>query len=312
MDTRRLNIFRAVARHNGLANAAIELHLTPSALSHSIKALEAEVGCRLFDRTGGKLILNHSGEQLLAAVTEPLRTLENAAAALRNLSHWGHGRLRVGAPVTACQYILPEVLLELRKEFPKELILVETGNTPQLATMLREGRIDLAIGVEPDSAADLELRPLFEDELLFIVARDHAWNDGRPLSHEDIRHQALILYQRGSSMARLVIQYFQNSQIDPLCTMEIASITAIKMMVQLKLGVSILAPWTADSELSRGLLKMRPLGAKTLKRRWVIAHLRKKRLNLVEETFCKLCRAKTSGMRLDRKDLPEAGRVLIK
>ncbi len=309
MDTRLLNIFRAVAKHNGLANAALELHLTPSALSHAIKSLETELGCRLFDRVGGKMMINQAGEQLLAAIAEPLRALDNAAAALRELGRWGQGRLRVGAPVTACQYVLPEVLRELRREFPKLLMQVETGNTAHLAMMLRERRIDLAIGVGTESAADLESHPLFEDELLFVVSRDHAWTDGRALSAEEIRGQPLILYQRSSSMTQLVNTYFKQSRIDPLCTMEIASITAIKAMVEMKLGVSVLAPWTADPELSRGMLKMRPLGARVLKRRWTILHSANRRLGHAEEKFCALCRARIAGMRLDRKDLPEAGRI---
>ena len=91
--------------------------------------------------------------------------------------------------------------------------------------------------------------------------------------------------------------------------MEIGSITAIKEMVRLDLGVSVLAPWTAVRELVRGQLKMRPLGARALRRKWVMAHLTTHRPGMVEEAFCQLCRGHAASLALDRKDLPARGRV---
>lgn len=306
MDTRLLRIFRAVAKHSGLANAARELHLTPSALSHALKSLETEVGCRLFERVGNKMILNQAGEHLQAGIEQPLRAIENAAAAVKELSHWGHGRLRVGASVTACQQILPHAFRELKNEYPQIHLAVETGDMPHLITLLAEHHIDLAIGVEPEQVKDLELRPLFEDELLFVFSNSHPWNDGRTLSKEEIRSQALILYQRNSPTTRLVTQYFRNQRIELGPMMEVASITAIKEMVKLNIGVSILAPWTVDPELSRRVFKMRPLGTKALRRRWVVAHSAQKRLTLAEEKFCRLCRNQATALRKDRKELPTA------
>ena len=67
-----------------------------------------------------------------------------------------------------------------------------------------------------------------------------------------------------------------------------------------------LAPWTADKELVRGTLRVRPVGSKPLRRQWVIAYLPGRRLNLLEETFCRLCRNFAAGLRLDRHDVPRA------
>ena len=103
--------------------------------------------------------------------------------------------------------------------------------------------------------------------------------------------------------ARLVQDYLATMEIQPPVVMEIGNIEAIKELVKLNLGVSVLAPWTADKELARGTLRMRPLGAKPLRRQWVVAWLKGRRLTLAEETFCKLCRNVAAGMRVDRKDL---------
>ena len=89
----------------------------------------------------------------------------------------------------------------------------------------------------------------------------------------------------------------------PSTIMEIDNTEAVKELVKLSLGVSILAPWTVDKELARGTLSMRPLGTKPLTRNWGMFFLTSRRLTLAEETFSKLCRQHAAGMRLDRKDV---------
>lgn len=309
MDIRLLKMFRAVATLGGMPAASKQLHVTTSALSHGLKALETELGTRLFDRVGNKLLLNQAGEQLLAQTEGPLMALEHAAASIRALGRWGQSTLRVGASVAACQHILPAVFREMRKESPRLVLQVRSADSPQLIELLRQNRIDVALGPQVPPSPDLEVRPVFEDELLFALSPTHPWVDGRSLSKADIARQQLIVYQSGSITNRLVDDYFREQDIAPTPAMEIGSITGIKEMVKLNLGVAILAPWVVDVELARGALKMRPLGAKSLKRQWVLSHLAGKRLGLLEETFYQLCRKHCSGLRLDRKDLPEKGRV---
>jgi DNA-binding transcriptional LysR family regulator len=86
--------------------------------------------------------------------------------------------------------------------------------------------------------------------------------------------------------------------------MEVGSVTAIKEMVLLNLGVAVLAPWVVEKELARGILQMRPIGSRPLRRRWVITHLATKRLNLAETRFCRLCRNQATALRKDRRELP--------
>lgn len=309
MDIRLLKMFRAVATLGGMPAASKQLHVTPSALSHGIKALETELGTRLFDRVGNRLLLNQAGEQLLAQTEGPLMALEHAAASIRALGRWGQSTLRVGASVAACQHILPAVFREMRRESPRLAFRAHTADSPELNQLLRQNRIDVALAPAAQGAPDLEQRPLFEDELLFVLSPEHPWGDGRALSKEDISRQPLIVYQHGSVTGDLVDAYFREQSIVPNEVMEIGSITAIKEMVKLNLGVAVMAPWVVDSELARGTLKMRPLGARALKRQWVLNHLLGKRLGLVEETFYQLCRRHSSTLRLDRRDLPEKGRV---
>jgi LysR family transcriptional regulator, low CO2-responsive transcriptional regulator len=304
MDTRLLKMFCAVADTGSLVTAGRKLHLTASALSHSLKALETDLGCRLFERVGKRMVLNQAGEQLLAQVRGPLLALESAADGIKRLAKWGQTRLRIGASASACQHILPRVIRELKKAHSPIELLVASHDTPRLIELIRESKLDLGLGVTPPESPEFEFRPVFRDEMMFVFAPSHPWAAGKPLSREEIRMQPFILYQRASMTSRLLEQYFRELEIAPSTIMEVASIGAIKELVRLNLGVSVLAPWTVHHELARGSLKMRPLGSKPLRRQWSVMTLASRRLTLAEETFCRACRNQAAAMRLDRKDVP--------
>lgn len=302
-------MFSAVARLGSVAAAAQEVNLTPSALSHALRGLEDEIGCRLFDRMGRRMVLNPAGEELLGRVTEPMAALNAAADAVRNLGKWGQTRLRIGAAATLCEILLPRVIRELKRLHPNLRLQVESGDMLELLESLRARRIDLALGVAPEPARGIEVRPLFADEMLLTFSATHEWAEGRALSRDDLRSQPIILYQRNSITGGVVDDHFAQLGVSPSAVMEIGSITAIKEMVKLGLGVSVLAPWVAQRELARGLIKMRPLGPRALRRGWGFVHWSTHKLGLVEEAFYRLCRSHVAALPLDRKDLPEGGRV---
>jgi len=114
LDSRQLRAFCVLARTGSFTETARELHLTQSGISHSMKALEGDVGCRLLDRLGKKVLLTQAGEQLLQHAQKILQEMESAREMLGRLGKWGRGRLRLGASTTACQHLIPTVLRESR------------------------------------------------------------------------------------------------------------------------------------------------------------------------------------------------------
>jgi LysR family transcriptional regulator, low CO2-responsive transcriptional regulator len=310
MELRLLKVFCAVAGSNSLVAAAGKLRLTPSAISHSLKSLETELGCRLFERVGKRMVLNHAGEQLFAQIQEPLTALDTAAEGIKHLGKWGQTRLRIAASSAACEHLLPGVIRELKKAHPSIELRVESGDTPHAIDCLQQNKVDIALGLMPAKAAGLAARPVFRDELMFVFASSHPWASARSISCDEIRSQQFIICQRSSLTAWLLDDYFRRLKITPNVTMEVASTPAIIELVKSNLGVSILAPWTVNGELLRGELKMRPLAPKPVWRNWSIISLAARKLSLAEETFCRLCRNRAAAMRLDRSDLPPEGRTV--
>jgi DNA-binding transcriptional LysR family regulator len=292
-DTRQLTAFSTLARTGSFTRAAQELYLTQSAISHAIKALEEQAGCRLVERAGRRVALTQSGEQFLRHVDKILGEMKAARRGLDELTRWGHGRLRIGASTTACQYILPTVLREFKQSFPKCVITIDPGDHARQMELLLNNRIDLALMLEPENAKELAFVPLFSDEMRFLVAPSHAWARAGRVARDSFEEETLILYNHTSYTFRLVKDYFRDEELPLTNILELGSMEAIKELVKIGLGVGVLAPWVAMRELESGALLSLPLGKRKLKRQWGVGHLRSRRLSLGEETFVGLCQSVT-------------------
>lgn len=291
LDTRQLRAFVTLARRGSFTLAAKELHLSQSAVSHSMKALETDLGCRLFDRMSKKVLLTQAGEQLLQHADKILSEMLAARESITQLGKWGRGRLRVGASTTACQYILPEILSEFKKSYPQALITVEPGDTWEAMELLRNNQVDMALLLQPKRDDDFEFSPIFEDEMQFVMAPSHPWAKAGAVQREDVPRQQYILYNKKSFTFELVEDYFRSEDMVLNAVMEFGSMEAIKELVKLGLGVSILAPWIARKEIESGELVTLPLGRRKLKRTWGLLHWRGRPLSMAEETFSNLCRS---------------------
>ncbi|HTJ00172.1 MAG TPA: LysR family transcriptional regulator [Dongiaceae bacterium] len=297
IDSRQLRAFVTLARSGSFTRTARELHLSQPAVSHSIKALEEEMRCRLFDRVGKTVSLTQAGEQFLEHAKKILAEMDAARARLSELGKWGHGRLRLGTSPTACQYILPALLREFKESFPQCVIHIEPGDTPTSLELLHTNRIDLALTLEPQEQTTLEFQPLFTDELQFLVSPLHPWAQTGRVERAEIKRQKFILYNRASYLSKMVEEYFRDEGIVLATYIELGNMEAIKELVKLGLGVGILAPWVAQKELAEGSLHALPLGKRKLRRRWGILFHKGQRLTLAQETFIGLCRAVAENFR---------------
>ncbi len=289
LDSRQLRAFSVLARTGSFTRTAQELHLTQSAISHAIKGLESDMGCRLLDRLGKSVVLTQAGEQLLVRVERILEEMSSARSELGRLGKWGTSRLRIGASTTACQHVLPGVLREFKESFPQCAISIQPGDTPENIEALRAHQIDLAVNLEPHREAQLDFRPMFTDELQFIVSPLHPWAKAGKVARAEIAREHYILYGKGSYTFKMIEAYFRADEIVLHSLLDLGNMEAIKELVKLGLGISIAAPWTARAEIEEKSLVALPLGRRKLKRRWGILHWRARRLSLAEETFVGLC-----------------------
>jgi DNA-binding transcriptional LysR family regulator len=294
IDSQHLRVFCALARHLNMSRAAQEMEMTPSGVSHCVKALETDRGCRLFERTSRKISMTRAGLEFRAEADAILERMSSARSKLHSWIDWRRGGLRLAASSTACQYILPQTLREFRESFPDFTIQIFPCTAQQSLEFLGEEKVDLALFVEPALPTSARFIPLAQDELHFLVHPMHPWT--RRGSERDVARQNLILPERHSETHTLIESYFQSEGIRIRPFIEIGNEEAIKQFVRLDLGVGLLPRWIAAAEILQGSLKCLPLGRRHLRRNWGILHSANRELTFPESVMVNLCRNVCAGL----------------
>ncbi len=301
IDSQQLRVFLALARVLNMSRAAQELALTPSGVSRCLKVLEADLGCRLFERTSRKITISNEGRAFLPRAEEIINQMASARAMIHASSDWKKGRLRIGASSTACQYLLPPVLREFRESFPGFTIKIEPCNQSQALDYLAEDRIDIAVFTEPSVHSRVNFIFLFEDDLQFLTNSLHPWALKKRINHSEISRQNLILPDRFSDTYASIKAYFGRERIQFHPFIEIGNDEAIKQFIRLDLGIGILPRWIASAELQQGYLTALPLGRHRVRRRWGVLHVRRRKLTFAESVFVNLCRSVLRDLISDAK-----------
>ncbi len=132
-DLAELAVFAAIARHRSFSKAALELGVSASALSHSLKGLEARLGVRLLNRSTRAVVPTEAGQRLLKQLLPTLNTLEEALSELARNSDEPVGRLKLCAPRGAIDSLLAPVLIDYLARYPRmQVEVVEQELMPRL------------------------------------------------------------------------------------------------------------------------------------------------------------------------------------
>lgn len=288
LSSQQLRSFVVLGRHLHMGLAAAELGVTASALSHSLKALESELGCQLMDRGPKSMRLTQPGRELLAVAGQVMEKLEYLRSRFKERPEWKQPSLRIAAGASACQYLLPPVLREFVESFKGMHIAMDPCSTTEAAQRVLRGDVDCAVCPEPEDLSGLVSFPIGEDELRFMVPSAHPWTHRGKATR--IEEQSLITPDRHSDARSLISAHFRTEGIALTPLIEAGSDDAIKQFIRLGLGVGILPEWAARSELDSGLLCSVPLGRRRLRRTWCVLHSKQRRSSMAEDLFANLCR----------------------
>ncbi|MNB91805.1 HTH-type transcriptional regulator DmlR [compost metagenome] len=156
-STADLSIFLCIARHLNFSRAAVELGLTPSALSHSLRALENRLGVRLFNRTTRSVALTDAGERLFARLKPAFRDIDDALEDLNSFRDKPSGNLRMTAGRQACELVLLPIVSQFLKEYPD--IRLEIVESDALVDVVAGG-FDAGVRFGNRLEADMVSRPV--------------------------------------------------------------------------------------------------------------------------------------------------------
>lgn len=198
MSDFRLKVFRSAARHLSFTKASEELYVSQPSVTRHIRELETEYGQRLFERTGGRLLLTHAGERMLEHVERILEAYSALEYEMKKISGESGGALRIGASTTIAQYVLPQALALFSKDRLHSSIYLRNGNTEEIEQALLAHEIDLGLVEGGSRQRVLNYIPFMKDELVAVVRTDNRLHLPDELSVADLAAYPLVLREQGS------------------------------------------------------------------------------------------------------------------
>jgi LysR family transcriptional regulator for metE and metH len=287
-----LALVREVAGTGSLTRAGARLHLTQSALSHRLRAVESRLGTALFLRLGRKMVLTPAGERLLATARRVLDELERAQSELRGLARDGGGVLRLCTQCYTGYHWLSPLLRAFHARHPRVDVQIAVEATYRPVDALLEGEIDLAVLTASASDPRLLVRPLFEDEMLAVVPPGHALASRNRIEAADLAAEHLLVYNTDRRDSYVFTRILGPAGVEPARVSKVPLTEAILEMVKAELGVAVLARWAIEPALEAGAVRALRIGRRGVMRTWSAATLRHRPEPRWQAEFVEMLRAR--------------------
>lgn len=239
MELRHLRYFEAVARHSHVTRAAAELHIAQPALSKQISQLEQELGVALFDRIGRNVRLTEAGEALLPHVHAVLAQVDAARAEMAERVGLRRGRASVGTPPTVGTQLLPRALAAFSHHYPGiELRLHEAG-IQTLLELLETGLADVAVVALPVSDPALTVVPLFSEELVIAVSREHNLAIRHSIAMRELAEENWLLSPENYELREATLTACRRTGFTPHVVLDGGEMDTLLRLVAAGMGIAL-------------------------------------------------------------------------
>ncbi len=283
---RQLEIFTEVHQSGSTTQASQSMALSQSAVSAALSDLEGQLGVKLFDRVGKRLVVNEHGRLLYPRAVGLLEQ----AMEIEQLFREDNGAIRVYASSTIGNYILPGVIAHYRHDFPQMPLELSVGNSLDVINAVSNFKVDIGLIEGPCHMPDLVSVPLLEDELVVFAAPTNPLL-AEPLTLENLAKAPWILREAGSG-TREIVDYLLMSHLPQFrMEMELGNSEAIKHAVRHGLGISCLSRRVIAEQLESGALVEVPVPLPKLVRNLYYVHHRQKHLSNALVRFLDYCQA---------------------
>ena len=256
-----LAIVQEVARRGSLTAAADVLCLTQSALSHSIKKLEQQLGVAIWQREGRSLRLTQAGEHLLGVATRVLPQLELAEQRLRQYAAGERGTLRIGMECHPCYQWLLKIVSPYLAAWPDVDVDVKQKFQFGGIGALFAYEIDLLVTPDPLYKPGLHFEPVFDYEQVLVVGHTHPLAAAPYIEPRQLSDQVLITYPVEPERLDVFSQFLLPAGIAPRRHKTIETTDIMVQMVASGRGVAALPRWLVQEYAQQMAVRSVRLGA---------------------------------------------------
>lgn len=271
MNSDDLEVFAHVAKTGSFSRTAIELGANQSTISRRIGLLEAELGVRLFRRSGRGVGLTERGEQLLGYALTLERTLDEANRAMRSGDERGPANLTIAAQPTIARIMFGQLGHRLKARYPNTRIRFVEGLASQILIRLSDGEIDLAVMYVPEHSGAMQHDVLLAEDICVVTPAGYPLDDG-PVDVAALGDIPLILPSTHHGLRLLVETLAARHGFTPNIVLECdGSISLTKRLVMARCGCTVLPVASVVEETAAGLLRCFPLANPVVRRDVAIA-----------------------------------------
>jgi LysR family transcriptional regulator for metE and metH len=238
-----LAVVREIEREGSVTAAATKLHLTQSALSHTIKKLEQNLGTAIWLREGRTLKLTQAGQYLLAVANRVLPQLDHAEERIRQYAQGERGTLRIGMECHPCYQWLLKLVSPFLSAWPD--VDVDVKQKFQFGGLgaLFGYEIDLLVTPDPLHKPGLHYEPVFDYEQVLVVNSAHPLAKAKFIAPDDLSSEVLITYPVTIERLDIYNQFLSPAGISPMRHKPIETTDIMMQMVASGRGVTALPRW---------------------------------------------------------------------
>ena len=260
---KQLRFLIALDDHRNFGKAAAACNISQSAFSLAIKELETRLGVRLVDRTNRSLAFTETGlaiaDQARLCISD-METLMGIAASSREPLC---GRLSLGVIPTISPFLLPTVLPEIRRRFPKLRLYLREDKTRVVHEQLLAGKLDLILIALPFEMRGVTKMPLFDDPFLFASRSQSQWlkdcHDGE-IDLDTLPDESILLLDDGHCLRDHALQACDLGDTEQISRFSATSLQTLLQMVANDLGVTFIPAMARNSILLQGSnIELRPM-----------------------------------------------------
>jgi len=287
MDFDQLDTFLEVARTLSFSRAAERRFRTPPAISAQIRALEEDVGAKLFDRSGGKVSLTAAGKVFLTYCEQASESRKQIVTQLGEMERVPRGEIVVGANEGTCLHILPEVFAEFKKQYPKVGVSILRSEGTKILESIVDNSVDFGVVSLPVTDTRLTVVPIHRDELVIIVAPGHPLAVAKSSTMADAAKYPLLLPKAGRTRDTLESTLHER-RIKPQIAMELDSSELLKRFAAAGVGVGFIARSNVQDDVRAGALVAVGIGDAEIRRDLALVFRKDKALSRAALAFIEI------------------------
>lgn len=261
----------AVAEEGTVTRAANRLHLSQSAVSHHLKALEDRIGGFLFQREPRQMITTTFGQVFVEHGRQVMKAFQRAEEALEASIAGDSQSINVGTECYTSYHWLPALIRTFEKKARNVRVQLAIDATHHVLAALLSGKVDLAIVNSPGEHKDLIYRPLLRDEIVLLTSPLHPLAGKMFVDPNDLASETFLLQSTHNQRSVLMNEFLEPAGIFPVSVQYLQLTEAIIELVKADMGVSALARWMVLPHVQANTVRAIRLGRRGLQRDWRIA-----------------------------------------